>query len=169
MEQILPPLVVCGLLMPIEAGLLPYLGFSSVGARAELPLCAVVLLAAGEVSTLTGAMGAFVFGALADVVYAVHPGVFTLTSLILFVLFRGPLGVDVRGPVSFAVLSGVAVPLQAGIVFGLLAFVGRPLPESPFWPIAVGAILTALVAPLFRWLSDAGTHMMTREDPTLLR
>jgi hypothetical protein len=171
MSEILPPLLVCGLLMPLEAALLPHLGFSSsLGARAELPLCAVLLMAVGSAGALQGAIGCFLFGVLADVCYQIHPGLFTLSSLLLFVILRlVPVGREIRGPLSFAILAGVGVPLQAGLVFGLLWLVGYPLPEGPEWAIASGAVFTAVAAPLFYWLSSVGSGLMVREDPSLLR
>jgi hypothetical protein len=170
-REIIPPLVVCTVLMPLEAALLPYLGFPvGLGARIELPLCAVLLLAVGSASTLQGAIGCFLFGMLADVCYQIQPGLFTLSSLLLFILLRLlPIGRDVRGPLSFAALAAVGVPLQAGLVFGLLWLVGHPLPESPVLAIAFGAVFTAAAAPLFYWLSSVGAAWMERDDPSLLR
>jgi len=171
MRELFPPLVVCGVLMPLEAALLPRLGLPvSLGARVELPLCAVLLLAVGPASALQGAFGCFLFGILADACYQIQPGLFTLSSLLLFLLLRLlPVGRDIRGPLSFAVLAGVGVPLQAGLVFGLLWLVGHPLPESPVPAIAFGAAFTAAAAPLFYWLTSVGAGWMEREDPSLLR
>jgi hypothetical protein len=168
MKEIVPPLVVCGLLMPLETVLLPHLGLPA--ARAELPLLAVLLLAVESASPLQGVIGCFLFGILADVCYQIQPGLFTLSSLLLFVLLRlTPVEREVRGPLSFAVLAAVAVPLQAGLVFGLLWLVGHPLPESPVLAIALGSLFTALVAPLFYWLAMLGGKWMVRDDPSLLR
>jgi hypothetical protein len=171
MKELVPPLVVCGLLMPLEAALLPHLGLPlGSGARAELPLLAVLLLAVESASALQGAVGCFLFGVLADVCYQVQPGLFTLSSLLLFVLLRlTPVEREVRGPLSFAVLAAVGVPLQAGLVFGLLWLVGHPLPESPVWSVALGALCTAAVAPLFYWLTLVGGKWLVRDDPSLLR
>ncbi len=171
MREIVPPLIVCALLMPLEAALLPHASLLvSLGARVELPLCAVLLLSVGSASTSWGAVGSFLCGMLADISYQVQPGLFTLSSLLLFILLRLlPVGRDVRGPLSFAVLAGVGVPLQAGLVFGLLWLVGHPLPESPLVAIACGAVITAAAAPLFYWLTSVGAGWMEREDPSLLR
>lgn len=175
MNAILPPLLVAALVMPIEAALLPYLGpYLGMGldlsGRAEAPLCAVVLLAVGSASTIEGAVGSFLLGALADVTYQVHPGLFTLTSLVLFVLFRvGPIAKDVRGPMTFAILTALAVPLQAALAFGLLWLSGQPRPEGPLWSVVLGALLTGLLAPVFYWLSGFGSRLLEREDPSLLR
>jgi hypothetical protein len=157
--------------MPLEAALLPHLGLPvSLGARVELPLCAVLLLAVGPVTAGWGAFGCFLVGVLADACYQIQPGLFTLSSLLLFTILRVlPVGRDVRGPLSFAVLAFVGVPLQAALLFGLLWLVGHPLPESPVTAIVAGAALTAAAAPLFYWLTSVGAGWMERDDPSLLR
>jgi hypothetical protein len=168
MTDLVPPLAVCALLIPLEAALLPFTGLTT--ARADLPLCAVALLAVGGATTLWGAVGSFLIGMLADVVTPVHPGLFTLTSLLLFVALRPlPVGRDVRGPVSFAIL--VAFTTLAGqlLMLGLLWIAGQRLPSAFGWPVAEATLFTAAVAPLFYWLSVQVERLMNREDPSLLR
>jgi hypothetical protein len=168
MGEIVPPLAVCALLMPLEAALLPMLGHSA--ARVDLPLCAVVLLAVGGATTLWGAVGAFAVGFLADLLMPVHPGLFTLSGLLLFVVLRlVPVGRDVRGPLSFAVLVAFGCALDQLLVFGLLWVVGRPTPEAPVWPATQAVLLSTLFAPVFYWLCEQVSRVMTREDPSLLR
>lgn len=168
MNEILPPLAVCGLLMPLEAALLPYLHLST--ARADLPLCGVLWLAVGAASTLEGALGSFLIGLLADLLSPLHPGLFTLVALVLYIFLRlTPIGRDIRGAASFTVLAVVGVGLNAFLVFGLLWAVGQPLPAAPLWPIAEGALFTAAAAPLFYWLSGLTGRLLVRDDPSLLR
>jgi hypothetical protein len=168
MNDLIPPLTVCALLMPLQAALLPFSGLST--ARADLPLCAVALLAVGSSTTLWGAVGSFAIGLFADVLTPIHPGLFALSGLLLFVGLRLlPLGRDVRGPVSFAVLAGVGTLLAQLLMLALLWAAGQRLPGRPGWPVMQAVLLTALVAPLFYWLAAQVERGLSREDPSLLR
>jgi hypothetical protein len=168
MRNLVPPLLLCLVLVPFEAGLMPFLPLSA--STADFPLCAVLFIAAGPASTLEGALGAFLAGSLADLTYAVHGGLFALCAMALFILVRLTSGeIPVRGPLPFALLCGVGSLVQSAFSHGLLHFLGQVAPQAP-WPGILGsALLTSLVAPIFFWLSTGLGRLLQREDPSLLR
>ena len=173
MPNALPAIALCLVCLPIEAALLPYVagwGGAIAAARVDLALCAVLWLAVGPAGVVEGALGAFACGALADLLYAVHPGLFTLLAMVLYTFARvaaEPL--DVRGPAGFAALCGMATLVEAVLARGLLAVVGRPSPTAAWGGVVAGAALTAVAGAaawrLLGWLS----HALQREDPSLLR
>src|SRR5271157_3183013 len=123
MRNLLPPLLLCLFLMPLEAGILPFLPLSSM--VADFALCAVLFIAVGPAGTLEGALGAFLAGNLADLSYAVHGGLFALCAMILYILVRlGSGDITVRGPLAFAPLCAVGSLVQSGLCFGLLHLLG---------------------------------------------
>jgi hypothetical protein len=168
MRNLFSPLLLCLVLVPVEAGVMPFLPLS--GSVADFPLCATLFIAAGPAGTLEGALGAFLAGSAADLLYAVHGGLFTLCALALFILVRlTSVEIPVRGPLPFALLCGVGSLVQSALSFGLLHFLGQLTPLAP-WPAILGsALLTALVAPLFYRLSTGLGGLLQREDPSLLR
>jgi len=107
---------------------------------------------------------------VADGVYRVQPGLFLLSSLLLFLAFRlGPFGRELRRPLAFAANLALAVPLQSAVVQALLWAIGRRPPDGFWSATAAGTVATVLVAPLYLWLVALGTRLTVREDPTLLR
>ncbi len=162
------PLIVGLLLLPLEAALLPFVGLST--ARADVVLCAVVFLAVGGAATLWSAAASFLLGLVADLLTPVHPGLFALTALLVFMLVRlSPLGREVRGAVSFAVVVALASAVQQLVALGLLSLVGQKIPRAYGWPLAQSVLLTTLVAPGFHWLATQLDRGLTREDTSLLR
>jgi hypothetical protein len=170
MASILPAVALCLLLLPVEAALLPFLGQAVSIVHPDLALCAVLWLAVGPAGAVEGALGAYACGAVADLLYAVQPGLFAFLSILVYVLVRlgaGPL--DVRGPGGFAALCGIAALVQAGFAYLLLWFVGQPWPTGALPGVFGGAALTALFgAPVYLLLSRA-TRLLDREDSSLLR
>ena len=168
MRNLVPPLLLCMVLVPFEAGLMPFLPLTAT--VADFPLCATLFIAAGPAGTLEGALGAFLAGSFADLLYSVHGGLFTLVAMALFIFVRLTSGeLPVRGPLPFALLCGVGSLVQAALSFGLLHFLGQATPQAP-WPGILGsALLTALVAPIFFRLSTGLGRLLQREDPSLLR
>ncbi len=168
MTRVLPPVALCLLLLPIEAALLPFLGVSAL--RADLALCAVLWLAVGPAGAVEGAVGAYACGTIADLLYAVQPGLFAFLALLVYVLVRiGSGALDVRGPASFAALCGLAALVQAGFAYGLLWLLGQRWPADAFPAVLGGAALTAIFgAPAYVALSWT-TRVLEREDPSLLR
>jgi rod shape-determining protein MreD len=168
MRNLVPPLLLALFLVPLQAGLLPFMPFTS--SLADFTLCAVLFIAVGPAGTLEGALGAFLAGSLADLLYAVHGGLFALCALILFILVRfGSEEITVRGPFAFAALCGVGSLLQSGLSYGLLYLLGQPTPQAPWAGILGSALLTLLAAPVFYWLSTGLGRLLQREDPSLLR
>jgi hypothetical protein len=140
------------------------------GVVADFALCAVLFIGVGPAGTLEGAIGAFLAGNLADLVYAVHGGLFTLSAMIIFVLVRLASGeITVRGPLAFAPLCAVGSLVQSGLCFGLLHLMGQATPQSPWAAILGSALLTSLAAPIFYRLSSGLGRLLQREDPSLLR
>jgi len=168
MRNVFAPLLVCLLLLPVEAGVLPFLPLGA--SVADFALCAALFIAAGPAGTLEGALGSFLAGSLADLLYAVHGGLYALCALLLFILVRLVSRENtLRGPLPFAALCGVGSLVQSGFCFLLLGLLGQPTPQGP-WPGILGsALLTALAAPIFFWLSTALGRVLQREDPSLLR
>ncbi len=168
MAPLLAAAALCLLLLPIEAALLPFLGLST--ARADLALCAVLWLAIAQDGVIEGAVGAYVCGTVADLLYAVHPGLFALLALSMYTLariFAG--GLDVRGPGGFAVLCGFGALVQAALAHLLFSLSGQPWPTGAWPGIVGGAVLTAACgAPIWSALSwTAG--VLQREDPSFLK
>ncbi len=159
--------IACLVLLPVEAALLrfaPWLG----GARADLCLCAVAWLALSEVGTVEGAVGAYLCGTLADLFYSVHPGLFALLAVPLFLLARfGP--IDARSRGELALLTVALSLAQALLARGILALAGQPLPEHGGGAVLGGALLTGLALFPFSLLLDLAASAFEREDPSLLR
>jgi hypothetical protein len=168
MRNLVPPLLLCLLLVPFEAGLMPFLPFSA--SVIDFPLCATLFIAAGPASTLEGALGAFLAGSFADLFYSVHGGLFALCAMALFIFVRLASGeLPVRGPLPFALLCGAGSLVQSALSFGLLQLLGQATPQAP-WPGILGsALLTLLAAPVFFRLSTGLGRLLQREDPSLLR
>ncbi|MHB8418208.1 MAG: hypothetical protein ACYDCL_09035 [Myxococcales bacterium] len=168
MAPLLAAAALCLLFLPIEAALLPFLGLST--ARADLALCAVLWLAVGQDGVIEGAIGAYVCGTVADLLYAVHPGLFALLGVLLYTLVRVFGGaLDVRGPWGFAALCAFGALLQAGLAHLLFSLSGQPWPQGALAGILGGAALTgACGAPVWVALSWA-RGLLEREDPSLLR
>ena len=170
MTRILPPVVLCLVFLPVEAALLPFLGSGLSILRADVALCAVLWLAVGPAGAIEGAVGAYACGTIADLLYAVQPGLFAFLALLVYVLVRVFSGaLDVRGPASFAALCGIAAIVQAGLAYVLLSFVGQRWPVDALAAVFLGAGLTAIAgAPVYLFLQWA-TRLLEREDPSLLR
>jgi cell shape-determining protein MreD len=133
-------------------------------------LCAVLWLATGSATTIEGAFGAFLCGALADVLYGVHPGLFALLSVLLYVLVRLTSGgLNVHGPLGFAALCALGFVLEGLASMGLLALAEIPLPTSPWPSLLGGAALTALLAPALYLLLGQVSQATRREDSSLFR
>lgn len=167
MKQLIPAALVCLILLPIEAALLPHLGLGA--ARADFALCAVLWLAAGPASVIEGAVGAYLCGTVADLLYVVHPGLFALIAVLLFLLVRlGAGALEVRGAGSFALLCGVGSLAQALLARGFLALVGQGVPESFWSPALGGALLTAACAPVLFYALGRVTRGFEREESSFL-
>ncbi|HUB09082.1 MAG TPA: hypothetical protein VMB50_18880 [Myxococcales bacterium] len=168
MAPLLVAAALCLICLPIEAALLPFLGLST--ARADLALCAVLWLAVAQDGVVEGAVGAYVCGTVADLLYAVHPGLFALLALLLYTLVRVFAGaLDVRGPWGFSALCGLGALLQSGLARLLFSVSGQTWPAGALPGILGGAALTAACgAPVWMALSWS-TRALTREDPSLLR
>lgn len=182
MPRILPALALCVIFLPVEAALLPFVG-AGLGAgfgaglgglgrllHADLALCAVVWLAVGPAGTVEGAVGAYACGTIADLLYAVQPGLFAFLAVLSYLLARlGSAAFDVRGAGGFAVLCGLGSLVQAGLAFLLLTLVGQPWPSGAWPAVLGGAVATALAAPPSFKLLGWATGILEREDPSLLR
>jgi hypothetical protein len=170
MARVLPAVAVCLLLLPVEAALLPFLGPLLSSVRADLALCAVLWLAVGPAGAVEGAVGAYACGTIADLLYAVQPGLFAFLALLVYVLVRvGSGALDVRGPASFAALCGIGALVQAGLAYLLLTFVGQSWPTDALPGVFGGAALTAAVgAPVYLFLRWT-TRVLEREESSLLR
>jgi cell shape-determining protein MreD len=167
-DRVLPAVAACLLLLPLEAALVRFLGLS--GARADVALCAVLWLATGSASIIEGAFGAFLCGALADVLYGVHPGLFALLSVLIYVVVRLASGaLNVHGPLGFAALCSLAFVLEGLASMGLLSLAQLPLPATPWPALLGGAALTALFAPALYLLLGQVSQATRREDSSLFR
>jgi cell shape-determining protein MreD len=130
----------------------------------------VLWLATGSASTIEGAFGAFLCGALADVLYGVHPGLFALLSVLIYVLVRLASGaLNVRSPLGFAALCGLGFVLEGLASMALLSLAETPLPSAPWPALLGGAALTALFAPVLYLLLGQVSHATRREDSSLFR
>lgn len=168
MAPIAASAALCLLLLPVEAALLPFLGLST--ARADLAVCAVLWLAVAQDGVLEGAVGAYVCGTVADLLYAVHPGLYALLSLLLFTLVRIFAGaLDVRGPAGFSLLCALGSLLEAAFARGLFEVVGQSWPADALPGILGGALLTGLCAAPVWWLLQGISRRLEREDASLLR
>jgi hypothetical protein len=168
MRNLVAPLLLCLVLVPFEAGLMPFLPLTA--SVADFPLCAALFIAAGPAGTLEGAVGVFLAGSFADLLYGVHGGLFALSAMALFILVRLTSGeVPIRGPLPFALLCGAGSLVQSAMSFGLLHFLGQATPQAPLPGILGSALLTSLVAPIFFRLSTGLGRLLQREDPSLLR
>lgn len=185
MRHALPAVVFCLVVLPAEAVLLPHLGLGA--ARADLALCALLWLAVGPASTLEGAVGAYLCGTIADILYAVHPGLFALLGVLFFVVAR--IGSSVRlgapargqrprqvrprsigrGAGGFALLCGLFALVQPLLAAALLAVVGQRGPEFAWAPSVGGALLTAVCAPAIYLLLGFAASGLERNDASLLR
>ncbi len=169
MGSALPAVGLCLVFLPVEAALLPFGGWLADG-RIDAALCAVLWLAVGPAGVVEGAIGAFACGALADVFYAVHPGLFTLLAMALYALARvGAGALEVRGSAGFAVLCGLGTLAEAALARGLLAVVGRAAPVLSWGALAWTTVLTAAAGAAFFQLLGGMAHALEREDPSLLR
>jgi hypothetical protein len=154
--------------MPVEAALVHFLGLTA--ARADISLCAVLWLATGPASTIEGAFGAFLCGSLADVLYGVHPGLFALLSVLIYVVVRLASGaLNIHGPLGFAVLCGLGFLLEGLASIALLSLVQASLPQSPWGALFGGAALTALLAPVLYLVLGQISRASGREESSLFR
>ncbi len=171
MPNALSAVAACLLLLPVEAALLPLFGALPAGAlataRADVPLAAVLWLAVGPAGVIEGAIGAFACGTIADFLYWVHPGLFTLLAMVLFVLARvGASALDVRGAASFAALCALGSLVEALFARILLYAVGRPEPPVVWGGVLWGAALTAAAGgPLFLLLGRVSLALRREERP----
>jgi hypothetical protein len=100
----------------------------------------------------------------------VHPGLFALLSVLIYVLVRLASGaLNIHGPLGFAALCGLAFVLEALGGLALLALAQSPLPHAPWPPLLGGAALTAALAPVLYVLLGQVSRAARREDSSLLR
>ncbi|MHB1843512.1 MAG: hypothetical protein ACYCWW_01580 [Deltaproteobacteria bacterium] len=161
----------CLVLLPVEAALLHFLPWLG-GARADLCLCGVVWLATSDagadIGPIAGLVGAYLCGTIADLFYAVHPGLFALLSVILFLAIRiGP--ADARSRSELGLLTFAVALVEALLARGLLALVGQPLPQNSAVAVLGGAVLTGLCAIPFSFSLELAARAFEREDSSLLR
>ena len=157
------------LLATVRAALTRHLGGGAVTVCLLAPALVHLALGAGNVD---GAVGAAGVGYVLDLTAGTPRGLLTSLAVAVFLVVRlVGAGVDVRGRLGFALLSGGAA---LGLSVGALALLRAAAPpeSQPGWGLLprllVEAALTGLLAPLLQRAFRRLDALLGEEEPDLI-
>jgi rod shape-determining protein MreD len=158
------------LLVALQSALLRWVGGGAL--PLALPLAVVVYLGL-HAANVEGAVASAMIGWVVDVSAGGTKGLLTCLAVALFLLARAAASaVELRGRISFAVLTTVGTFIVGALALGLIHLVAPPEASpapSLLGRVALEAFLTGVAAvPLLGFLRRVD-GLFAREDPTLLR